>query len=55
MPTKYQPQRNRTDEEVKLRYLPDSPETVIHSIRTIGYQDKLEKAVRDAMIRVKRR
>lgn len=59
MPTRYpqyQPPSRKPDEsDVKLRYLPDSPEQIRQSMVNCGYQCKLEAAVREAMTRVKRR
>ena len=49
------PLRNRKPEEVKLRFLPDSPEQIAQSLGPTGYLGKLEKAVREAINRVKRR
>lgn len=55
MPTTRYPPRDRRHEEVKLRYLPDSPEQILQSMENCGYQCKLEQVVRETMARVKRR
>ena len=59
MPRQIYPQSRRPanprDDEIKLRFLPDSPEAIIESMKNIGYHDKLEKVVREAIVRVNRR
>lgn len=48
------PPRSRSPEDVKLRYLPDSPERITQSMHEIGYNGRLGKVVRDALDRAKR-
>lgn len=43
------------DEDIKLKYLPDSPEFLSQTIDDIGYRARLEKVVREAIARVNRR
>ena len=43
------------NQEVKLRFLPDSPEFIAQSINGIGYRPKLERVVREAIARANRR
>ena len=52
MPATAPPRRN---EEVKLRYLPDSPEQLAQTTASIGYRDKLASVFREAIARVNRR
>lgn len=43
------------NQEVKLRFLPDSPEFIAQTINGTGYQPQLERVVREAIARVNRR
>ena len=38
-------------EPVKLRFLPDSPEEISLTVKSIGYEAKLESAFRQAIAR----
>lgn len=49
------PQRPQKPKEVRIRYLPDSPEQIAQSIDSIGYRAKLESTVKAAIERVNRR
>jgi len=39
-------------DDVKLRFLPDSPEFIAQTINGTGYRPQLEKVVREAIARV---
>ncbi len=39
------------NQEIELRFLPDSPEFITQSINSTGYRDKLESVVREAIKR----
>ena len=41
------------NQEIDLRFLPDSPEFLAYTIDDIGYRDKLESVVREAIKRAK--
>ena len=43
------------NQEVKLRFLPDSPEFITQSVNGTGYRSQLERTVREAIARVNRR
>ena len=43
------------NQEVKLRFLPDSPEFITQSVNGTGYRAQLERTVREAIARVNRR
>ena len=49
----YQQTRN-TPPEVKLRFLPDSPEFIRRCAANCGYHARLEKVVREAIARANR-
>ena len=42
-------------DDVKLRFLPDSPEFIAQTINGTGYRPQLERVVREAIARANRR
>ena len=41
------------NQEVELRFLPDSPEFIIQSVNSTGYRARLESVIREAIRRAK--
>ena len=41
------------NQEVVLRFLPDSPEFIIQSVNSTGYRARLESVIREAIRRAK--
>ena len=41
------------NQEIELRFLPDSPEFIAQSVNSTGYRGKLESVVREAIKRAK--
>ncbi len=42
-------------QEIRLRFLPDSPEFIAQTINGTGYRPQLERVVREAIARANRR
>jgi len=45
----------QSGQEVRLRYLPDSPEFIAQTINGTGYRPQLGRVVREAIARANRR